>query len=146
MKFAAASIIGWRMTQEEVEHLRLAFNEAHREWKKSPTEDTKAAVKAASSAYCAAREKAQLPPLRPLRLPPADEHPSVTEARERKNEALRAMYAQPSPHAKKACLDADNEYKRLRRLHDPDYRAKEIAAVKRSMEKRKLGLGGKASK
>jgi hypothetical protein len=145
LKFNFRSFKRIDVTEEELKSRRKAYNEAHRQWKKDPNEATKTVMKAAYSSYNTARTKAKLPPARPVRFPPPNEHPLVTEARERKNEALRAMYAEPSSQAKKACLDADNEYKKLRRQHDPEYRAKEIEAVKRAMAKRKLGFAGNHS-
>jgi hypothetical protein len=127
------------LMDDEIERLREAFNKAHREWKQSPDEETKAVMKAASSAFNAAKIHSQLPPLGPPRVPPADEHPLLTEARKRRNEALQATYADPSPETKQAELDAQNDYKRLRLLYDPEFRAKQNEAQRRWRAKKKLG-------
>jgi hypothetical protein len=39
------------MTEQELDALRLAFNEAHREFRREPTEETKASYKAAMLSY-----------------------------------------------------------------------------------------------
>lgn len=129
---------------------RKQFNEAQNAFYGHPTPETKAAYKAASSALNLALHHAGKtskntdadslePDAKVLEtgssIPPEDAA-LIDAARLASNAAQRALYANPNEENREKWKAAKNEYQRVRRKLDPEFRAKLAEATRKSLAKK----------
>lgn len=132
----------------EVAVKRKEFYAAQNLFKVQPTPETKAAYKAASNAFNLALHHAGVKAATSGALAVESESKSsaaisaedaaiIDAARLAQNAAHRAMYADPGPETRAKWNQARNEYKKVRRQLDPDFRAMLSESTRKSAAKAK---------